>query len=97
MVSSFSRRGAVASRRRAPVVSPVRENMLLKRVVLGAEIKMSRSPFDRHRGSGGGKCVEVRVRAPAEGMPGQRRRRSLQKQWRGGALETYVKFVFLVG
>ena len=45
MVLSFSRRDAVASRRRAPVVRPVRENLLQKRVLLGAETKMSRSPF----------------------------------------------------
>ena len=45
MIMSFSRFDAVASRRRAPVVRPVRENILQKRVLLGAEIKMRRSPF----------------------------------------------------
>ena len=46
MVLSFSWRDAVASpRRRAPVVRLVRENVLQKRVLLGPEIKMSRSPF----------------------------------------------------
>jgi hypothetical protein len=45
MALKFSRFDAVASRRRAPVVRHVREIILQKRVLLGAEIKMSRSPF----------------------------------------------------
>jgi len=45
MALNFSRFDAVASRRRAPVVRHVRESILQKRVLLGAEIKMSPSPF----------------------------------------------------
>ena len=37
MVSSVSRRDAVASRRGAPVVRPVRENISQKRVLLGVK------------------------------------------------------------